>query len=225
MSDRAGVNFADRFADICLLVRLPGHRSKQKALQLEKPEGEAKKGQRNVAAIREVPVPQPQDGMVLVKVRFLLPSFIADLVTDISAPSQILAAGFNRRDEWAMQGAYPGLIYKNSTFGCDGAGVVVSGELPESAKGHPDGLVLLVPTRGWESDPAGPEADLPNAKNKNNRLGGTGFGLLGNTKPTNGVGTFCEYVAIEKDQLVAAPRHLDAVYSAALPCGGVTAYR
>ena len=126
-----------------------------------------------------------------------------------------------------MVGAYPGLKYDNSTMGLDGAGIVVSGSPADSAvtKGHPDGLVLLVPTRGWESDIAGPEADLPGGNKKKNGLGGSGFGLLGNTKPTNGVGTFAEYVAVENDQIVAAPKHLDAVHAAALPCGGVTAYR
>ncbi|KDN53559.1 NAD(P)-binding protein [Tilletiaria anomala UBC 951] len=140
--------------------------STQKALQLEKPAGDPKRGQRNVAAVRYVPVPKPQTGMVLVK---------------------------------AMLGAYPGLLYKNSTFACNGAGVIVQGGLPDSAKGHPDGIVILVPTRGWESDPEGPEAELPNAKNKQNKL--------------------------ESDHLVAAPKHLDVVHSAALPYGGITAFR
>lgn len=39
-----------------------------KALQLEKPPGEQKKGARNIAAVREVPVPKPGKGQVLVKV-------------------------------------------------------------------------------------------------------------------------------------------------------------
>jgi len=50
--------------------------SQQRAFQLFKAE---RKGERNTARVVERPVPQPAPGQVLVK---------------------ILAAGFNRRDEW-----------------------------------------------------------------------------------------------------------------------------
>lgn len=81
--------------------------------------------------------------------------------------------------------------------------------------------------RGWHSDPHGPEAELAGLSDeeKTNGLGGKGFGILGATAPTNGVGTFAEYVAVEKDQLVPAPKHLTAEQAATLPCGAVTAYR
>ncbi|PWN45472.1 NAD(P)-binding protein [Ceraceosorus guamensis] len=176
----------------------------QKVLRLEKPHDQ-QKGQRNLAAVREALVPDAKDGQVLV---------------------QIHAAGFNRRDEWAMLGAYPGLTYKDSTLGCDGAGVIVRGDAA-SKPTHPQGLVLLVPTRGWASDKAGPEGELPNSTESKqvNDLGGKGFGLLGATKPTSGAGTFAEYIQVGKDQVADAPRHLDAVQAACLPCGGVTAYR
>lgn len=185
-----------------------------KALQLEKPpKGQAQNTdgpQRNVAVVRTVKVPPPGEGMVLIK---------------------MLTAGFNRRDEWGMMGLYPGLTYKNSTFGCDGVGVVVRGNRacrqPDLLPAHPQGLVVLVPTRGWQSDPDGPEAAVPEATDAQmqNRLGGAGFGLLGCTKPTNGAGTFIEYCQVEDDMLVNVPAHLDAVHAAALPCGGVTAFR
>ncbi|CDU23975.1 related to acetyl coenzyme A synthetase / uncharacterized protein [Sporisorium scitamineum] len=177
-----------------------------KALQLERPEGEPKKGQRNIAAVREVPTPKPTSDQVLVK---------------------ILAAGFNRRDEWSMVGAYPGLVYKNATMGCDGAGTVVASSGFQIPNEHPDKVVLLTPTRGWDSDKDGPEAELPGLSNeqRTNGLGGKGFGILGATEPTNGVGTFAEYVAVEKDQLVAAPKHLTPEQAATLPCAAVTAYR
>lgn len=57
-----------------------------------------------------------------------------------------------------------------------------------SKRSHPDGLVLLVPTRGWKSDPFGPEAELPGVSDQvaKNELGGKGFGILGCTKPTGG---------------------------------------
>lgn len=169
----------------------------QKALQLSRaPEG-SPKGTPNTVALASVPVPTPAHGQVLVR---------------------ILAAGFNRRDEWSRHGLYPGLVYDNSTLGCDAAGMIVS------QTGAPqDGLVLLVPLRGWACDPAGPgrsEADVGP-----NELGGRGFGILGATKPTGGVGTFCEYVAVDQDQVVPVPPHLDAIHAAALPCAATTAYR
>ncbi|TKY90591.1 hypothetical protein EX895_000589 [Sporisorium graminicola] len=181
-------------------------KSSMKALQLERPEGEPKKGQRNIAAVREVPTPKPTSDQVLVK---------------------ILAAGFNRRDEWSMVNAYPGLVYKNATMGCDGAGTVVAPSGFQIANEHPDKVVLLTPTRGWDSDKDGPEAELPGLSDeqRTNGLGGKGFGILGATKPTNGVGTFAEYVAVEKNQIVAAPKHLTPEQAATLPCAAVTAYR
>ncbi|EPQ28794.1 uncharacterized protein PFL1_03597 [Pseudozyma flocculosa PF-1] len=189
------------------MVQLPaGVKDSMKALQLEKPPGEPKKGARNLALVRDVPTPRPNPDQVLVKV---------------------VAAGFNRRDEWSMVGAYPGLIYKNSTMGCDAAGVVVAPADWQMENNHPQKLVLLVPTRGWESDPDGPEAELPGASDvqRSNGLGGKGFGILGGTGATNGVGTFAEYVAVEKDHIVPAPKHLTAEQASTLPCAVVTAYR
>ncbi len=113
-------------------------------------------------------------------------------------------------------------------MGCDGAGLIVAPDgfrLPNQQ--HPDNVVLLVPTRGWHSDKDGPEAELPglSEEERRNGTGGQGFGILGATRPTNGVGTFTEYVAVEKDQIVAAPKHLTPEQAAALPCAAVTAYR
>lgn len=87
-----------------------------------------------------------------------------------------------------------------------------------------DTLQLLVPSRGWDSDPLCPEADLPGSTFRN-EFGGTRFAILGATKGVCGVGTFTEYIAVKRDQLVRAPEHLDAVHSAAIPCAAVTAYR
>ncbi|SNX81679.1 related to acyl-CoA synthetase [Melanopsichium pennsylvanicum] len=178
-----------------------------KALQLEKPTGSPNKRARNVAALRTVPKPEPTSDKVVVK---------------------ILAASFNRRDEWSMVGAYPGLIYNNATMGCDGAGTVEQpdgSEVPNNE--HPDKIVLINPTRGWTSNEDGPELELPglSPEQRINGLGGKGFGILGAVAQTNGVGTFAEYVAVEKDQLVPAPKHLTPEQAAALPCASLTAYR
>ncbi|PWN31338.1 NAD(P)-binding protein [Meira miltonrushii] len=171
-----------------------------KAFQLERG---AQKGERNQAILRSIEIPKEKEGMVLV---------------------QMTAAGFNRRDEWAMQGLYPGLTFGDSTIGCDGVGKVVRGKMEKDSRlpTHPNDLVILVPTRGWQKDPLGPEPALEKTKNG---LGGNGFGLLGSTKPTNGVGTFIEYCQIEKDMVVNVPAHLNSLQAACLPCGGVTAFR
>lgn len=124
-----------------------------------------------------------------------------------------------------MQGAYPGLTYP-STMGCDACGVVIDAKTGAETRGGKQ--YLVVPTRGWKDDEAGPEGDLPGASGgavAQNRLGGKRFGLLGGTKQTGGVGCFTEYMTVEEDQLVESPPHLDATEAAALPCGGVTAYR
>ena len=85
-------------------------------------------------------------------------------------------------------------------------------------------LQLVVPSRGWEEDPRGPEAELQGSATKN-EFGGSGFVILGGTKGVNGAGLFTEYIAVRRDQLVPAPKHLDANQSASLPCAAVTAYR
>lgn len=191
-----------------------------KALQLEKPpppppaadaDNKKQTPARNVAVLRERPMPPQQDGMILVKMH---------------------AAGFNRRDEWSMIGAYPGLTFDNSTFGCDGVGTVVRGTRAKSASSdnvppHPKGLVVLVPTRGWFDEESAPEAAIPStaAAKTPNKLGGKGFGLLGGTAPTGGIGTFAEYAQVEDDMVTNVPAHLSAIEASALPCGGVTAFR
>ena len=39
------------------------------------------------------------------------------------------------------------------------------------------------------------------------------------------VGTFAEYVTVERDQVIPTPEHLDDEHAAAWPLGGVTAWR
>jgi len=47
-------------------------------------------------------------------------------------------------------------------------------------------------------------------------LGGTTYPLIG---------TFCEYVVVEREEVIPSPEHLDDVHTAAWPLGGVTAWR
>ncbi|KIJ61516.1 hypothetical protein HYDPIDRAFT_115660 [Hydnomerulius pinastri MD-312] len=118
------------------------------------------------------------------------------------------AVSFNHRDLWIRFGQYPGITF-GSTFGADGAGTVVA-----SADSHDHLLqkrVFLTPMRGWESTPDAPEP-------------GSTFGILGGgSNPP--LGTFAEYVVVEREQVVRSPDHLDDVQTAAWPLGGLTAWR
>lgn len=74
----------------------------------------------------------------------------------------------------------------------------------------------------WDSSPIGP--DVP----------GKQFGILGGTKPTEGRGTFAEYIAVKEGFVVEAPKHLvedgqrkreREAAAAAIPLGSLTAFR
>ncbi|KAI8982793.1 NAD-P-binding protein [Trametes punicea] len=125
-------------------------------------------------------------------------------------PGQVLvrihAAAFNHRDHWIRKGLYPGIGF-GSVIGGDGAGLVIA-----SADRHDPLLqkrVFFVPMRGWERDPEAPE---------------TSFYVLGGGKKTP-LGTFAQYVVVERDQVIPTPDHLDDVHAAAWPIGAVTAWR
>ncbi|KAI0819102.1 NAD(P)-binding protein [Irpex lacteus] len=123
-------------------------------------------------------------------------------------PGQVLvrinAAAFNHRDLWIRKGLYPGIGF-NSTLGADGAGIVVD------AADKKDPLlqkrVFLVPLRGWE------DGEPPSS-----------MSILGGIKAIP-LGTFSQYVAVERDQVVESPAHLDDEHVAAWPLGGLTAWR
>ncbi|CCM00486.1 uncharacterized protein FIBRA_02520 [Fibroporia radiculosa] len=119
---------------------------------------------------------------------------------------KIGAAGFNHRDVWIRKGQYPGITF-GSVFGADGAGTVIESADPNDTLLHR--RVFLVPMRGWETDPNAPEST---------------FGIMGggNLVP---IGTFAQYVVVERDQVIPTPDHLDDVHAAAWPVGGVTAWR
>ena len=87
--------------------------------------------------------------------------------------------------------------------------------------------VFLVPTRGWNSDPHGPES----------KYGGISscplyrliapwyrFGIVGGSSNPP-IGTFTEYVTVERKYLIATPDHLSSEEAAAWPVAGVTAWR
>ncbi|TGD78732.1 zinc-binding dehydrogenase [Hymenobacter wooponensis] len=117
---------------------------------------------------------------------------------------QIYAAALNHRDVWIQKGQYAGLNYP-SIVGSDGAGVVVAvGEgAPADLQGQ---AVVINPGHNWGNNPAAQARE---------------FAILGLPHQ----GTFAEYVSVPAHYVQAKPTHLSFEQAAALPLGGVTAYR
>lgn len=117
---------------------------------------------------------------------------------------QVKAGALNHRDEWCRQGLYPNL-QDGVTLGSDGAGVVA--ELGEGADAYLLGNeVIINPSLNWGTD---------------QRVQVKDYKILG--MPDNG--TLAEYISIKSDRIYAKPSHLSWEEAAALPLGGLTAYR
>lgn len=114
------------------------------------------------------------------------------------------AAAFNRRDWWIQQGQYAGLKFP-IVLGSDGAGVVerVQDQVHNDWLGRE---VIINPSLSW-----GDRQD-----HQGNR-----FQILGLPQD----GTFAEYVRVPVANLHDKPPHLSFQEAAALPLGGLTAYR
>ncbi|KAI0689421.1 NAD(P)-binding protein [Cytidiella melzeri] len=123
-------------------------------------------------------------------------------------PGQVLvrisAAAFNHRELWIRKGLYPGIGF-GSTLGADGAGVVVAAADNKDPLLHK--RVFLVPLYGWK------DGEPPST-----------MVILGGIKATP-IGTFSQYVVVERDQVVESPDHLDDEHAAAWPLAGLTAWR
>ncbi|MGB3467349.1 MAG: zinc-binding dehydrogenase, partial [Cyclobacteriaceae bacterium] len=117
---------------------------------------------------------------------------------------RLKAAALNHRDQWCREGKYPGLK-TGTTLGSDGAGIVeeVGDNVDEMWLGKE---VVINPNIAWGDNPAVQSSD---------------YHILG--MPTDG--TFAEYVKVKSDRLVGKPGHLSFEETAALPIGGMTAYR
>jgi zinc-binding alcohol dehydrogenase/oxidoreductase len=118
---------------------------------------------------------------------------------------RVRAAALNRRDLFITQGLYP-KVRLPVTLGSDGAGEIaalgaVFGDLRSGDE------VVIDPMLGWGDDPrvwnAGHEA------------------ILG--MPYDG--TFAQYVAVPAENVYPKPAALSMEEAAAIPLGGVTAYR
>lgn len=117
---------------------------------------------------------------------------------------RVRAAALNHRDEWCRQGLYPGL--KNGVvLGSDGAGLIekVGKKVDTSLIGHE---VLINPSHNWGKDASVQSRD---------------FWILG--MPENG--TLAEFVKVKSDRIHPKPKHLNWEEAAALPLGGLTAFR
>ncbi|KAF8626742.1 hypothetical protein AX15_004713 [Amanita polypyramis BW_CC] len=117
---------------------------------------------------------------------------------------KMTAAGFNHREIWMRKGTYPKIVIGN-TLGTDGI-VIASGNPSDSLLNK---RVFLTPSRGWVKNPDGPESY---------------FGIVGGG-PLPPIGTFSEYVVVERDQVILTPDHLNDLQIAAWPLAGVTAWR
>ncbi|MCC9138189.1 zinc-binding alcohol dehydrogenase family protein [Pontibacter silvestris] len=117
---------------------------------------------------------------------------------------QVKAAALNHRDVWIQHGQYAS-IKVPAIPGSDGAGVVA--ELGEGVEESWLGKEVII-------DPSSDWGDNPRAQGKE-------FNILGMPQ----AGTFAEYVKVRADQLHEKPDHLSFEEAAAIPLGGVTAYR
>lgn len=117
---------------------------------------------------------------------------------------QVKAAALNHRDVWIQHGQYAN-IQLPALPGSDGAGVVA--EVGAGVDGNWIGKeVMIDPSTGWGDNP---------------RAQGRDFHILGMPQE----GTFAEYVKVPAANLYEKPEHLSFEEAAAVPLGGVTAYR
>jgi zinc-binding alcohol dehydrogenase/oxidoreductase len=113
-------------------------------------------------------------------------------------------AALNRRDLWITYGLYP-RIQLPTILGSDGAGEVEA--VGEGVTGVKVGdSVLIDPGLNWGDE---------------ERFNGPDYTILG--MPQNG--TFAQYVIVPASQVHPIPSHLTMEEAAALPLGGVTAFR
>jgi len=117
---------------------------------------------------------------------------------------KVKAAALNRRDYWIQKGLYAGLKFP-IILGSDGAGVVekVGSESENDWIGRE---VMINPSFDW-----GNEEDFQSSD----------FHILGLPQD----GTFAEYVRVPIQNLHIIPPHLTFEEAAAIPLGGLTAWR
>lgn len=117
---------------------------------------------------------------------------------------KLTAAALNHRDQWCRQGMYPNLKY-GTVLGSDGVGIVE--EIGDGVDSEwMNQSVIINPNINWGKDETVQSPD---------------YHILG--MPTHG--TFAEYVVVNQDRIFQQPKYLKDVEAAALPLGGLTAFR
>ncbi|KFA65230.1 hypothetical protein S40285_01525 [Stachybotrys chlorohalonatus IBT 40285] len=160
-----------------------------RALTLTKIEG-AKPGEVYYPIqIKDVPKPKPGPGEVLVR---------------------LTAAALNHRDYFIRRHQYPAISFTNALL-ADGYGTVIETGPDVKRTNLLNKNVVLLPLRGWDSDPNAPE-DV------------TKYGVIGSTT-LNDAGTAQDYIVVSEDDVEPAPSHLTPAEAAALPLAGLTAWR
>ncbi len=124
------------------------------------------------------------------------------------APGEVLvrlhAAALNHRDVFITQGLYPG-IELPVILGSDGAGIVAA--LGDGVQSPAAGdSVVIDPMLDWGDDP---------------RVWSSRATILGMPR----AGTFAEYVSVPAQNVAPKPGPLSDEEAAAIPLGGLTAYR
>ncbi|MBV9438765.1 MAG: zinc-binding dehydrogenase [Candidatus Eremiobacteraeota bacterium] len=117
---------------------------------------------------------------------------------------RIRRAAFNRRDVFISQGLYPGIALP-CIPGSDGVGTVAA-RGADTAGPEPGARVVIYPTLGWGDD---------------ERVWRRDAQVLGMPHP----GTMAELIAVPAENVYPAPESLDDDHAAAIPLGGLTAYR
>lgn len=114
------------------------------------------------------------------------------------------AVALNRRDQWIREGMYPNIKF-GTILGSDACGEVVKvGE--NSIENWLGKKVVINPNVNWGDNLAVQSAE---------------YSVLG--MPIDG--TFAEYIVVNVDRLAEKSNHLSDEQAAALPLGGLTAYR
>lgn len=136
------------------------------------------------------------------------PLTVIDTEKPVAGPGeavvQVKAAALNRRDVWIQHGRYFLKDYP-AILGSDCAGVV-SEVGPGVGQAWVGQEVMVDPGTDWGSNPSAHSAD---------------YKILGMPQP----GSFAEYVKVPAQNLHPRPPHLSFEQAAALPLGGLTAYR
>lgn len=133
---------------------------------------------------------------------------LQDVKVPEPAPGEVLveiaACALNRRDHWILNGMYPG-IKVPCILGSDGAGTVagVGENVSTDMLGQ---QVVINPAIDWGAG---------------SRVQGGGFRILG--MPDDG--TQAGFVAVPEQNVHRFPTHLTMIEAAAIPLGGLTAYR